>query len=267
MRKRGLRDTNVLGAFLGSSDLTREVKILSDGEHFDAEFEGKQNDIQFYLDLVNARPGSRVLELGVGTGRVAIPLAKSGHQVYGMDVSPSMLKQAQAKATEQGVKLELKAGKIEELVMERSFDFIISPFNTLMHLPKPAMQALLGKVQSGLTSGGTFVVDVGNPSKYQGQMEQGQFYSTRYKNPKGEGDIVVTTKMKLYPNKLEFVRYFRDSNESLLSEELIQMYYFGVAEWREMVESSGLTVHAVYGDHQGGDLQPTSKSLILVCRK
>jgi ubiquinone/menaquinone biosynthesis C-methylase UbiE len=75
-------------------------------------------DIAFYVDLAR-RANGPLVELAVGNGRVAIPVAQAtGQQVAGIDSSPAMLQQAQALATAAGVQLDLRQGDMRDLALD-----------------------------------------------------------------------------------------------------------------------------------------------------
>lgn len=97
-------------------------------------------DVALYASLAPA--GGSVLELGAGTGRVAIALAERGLSVVGVDLAPAMLAQAEAKRAglpaELAGRLEFRRGDMGALELKRTFDAVISPFFTLAHLPAGA---------------------------------------------------------------------------------------------------------------------------------
>ena len=75
-------------------------------------------DVGFYVSLAGEADGPLV-ELAVGNGRVAIPVAQAtGRPVIGIDTSPAMLEQARARAAAAGVELELREGDMRELTLE-----------------------------------------------------------------------------------------------------------------------------------------------------
>ena len=92
-------------------------------------------DIPFYVELARQAHGPLV-ELAIGNGRVAIPIAQAtGQRVIGLDTSPAMLEQARARAAEAGVELDLRAGDMRELALDEPAALIYCPFRALLHLP------------------------------------------------------------------------------------------------------------------------------------
>src|SRR3712207_6118552 len=91
-------------------------------------------DVPFYVGLARDADGPLV-ELAVGTGRVAIPVAQAtGQRVIGIDSSPAMLAQARARAAAAGVELDLRAGDMRDLALDEPAALIYCPFRALLHL-------------------------------------------------------------------------------------------------------------------------------------
>lgn len=97
-------------------------------------------DIEIYRGLVP--PGGSVLELGVGTGRVAFALAAGGLTVTGVDLAPTMLVQARAKLAMAdplvAARLRFLQGDMADLHLAETFDTVICPYFSLAHLPAGA---------------------------------------------------------------------------------------------------------------------------------
>ena len=92
-------------------------------------------DVPFYVELARRSDGPLV-ELAIGNGRVAIPVAQAtGRRVIGIDSSPAMLAQARLRAAEAGVELDLRAGDMRDLALDEPAALIYCPFRALMHLP------------------------------------------------------------------------------------------------------------------------------------
>ena len=108
--------------------------------------------------LLELADGGPVLELGVGTGRLALPLAGHGLEVTGVDSSPAMLEQLTAKARAAG--MPLIEGDFTDVVVGRSFRLVVLAFNTLFALPtQDAQVACFANAARHLEPGGRFVVE------------------------------------------------------------------------------------------------------------
>src|SRR6188474_2208475 len=104
-------------------------------DRYDDASTGVGPDVPFYVGLARDADGPLV-ELAVGTGRVAIPVAQAtGRRVVGIDASPSMLEQARVRAVEAGVELDLREGDVRELEIEEPAALIYCPGRSLLHLP------------------------------------------------------------------------------------------------------------------------------------
>jgi hypothetical protein len=91
-------------------------------------------DIAFCVGLALATDGPLV-ELAIGNGRVAIPVAQAtGRRVIGIDSSPAMLAQARVRAAEAGVDLDLREGDMRDLALDKPAALIYCPFRALLHL-------------------------------------------------------------------------------------------------------------------------------------
>src|ERR687886_1302519 len=92
-------------------------------------------DVAFYVELAREAKGPLV-ELAIGNGRVAIPVAQAtGRRVIGIDSSPAMLAQARANAAAAGVDLDLREGDMRDLTLDEPAALIYCPFRALLHLP------------------------------------------------------------------------------------------------------------------------------------
>src|SRR5881227_4401518 len=102
-------------------------------------------DVAFYDELAREADGPLV-ELAIGNGRVAIPVAQAtGKRVVGLDSSPAMLAQARERAVEAGVELDLREEDIRELEIDEPAALIYCPGRSLLHLPTWADAAETGR--------------------------------------------------------------------------------------------------------------------------
>src|SRR4051795_11453145 len=114
-------------------------------------------DVAFYCDLAR-EAGGPLVELAIGNGRVAIPVAQaSGRTVIGIDTSPAMLAQAGERAAAAGVELDLHEGDMRELALDEEAALIYCPFRALLHLPTWAdRRQTFERVAASLRPGGRF---------------------------------------------------------------------------------------------------------------
>src|SRR5207253_962289 len=111
----------------------------------------------FYVGLASEADGPLV-ELAVGDGRVAIPVAQAtGERVFGIDTSPAMLDRARARAIDAGVELDLLQGDMRDLALDEPAGLIYCPFRALLHLPTWAdRRRTFERVAAALRPGGRF---------------------------------------------------------------------------------------------------------------
>jgi SAM-dependent methyltransferase len=109
--------------------------------------------------LVELAAGGRALELGVGTGRIALPLAQRGVPVHGIDLSKPMVARLRAKPGGEG--LGVTIGDFATTMVDGSFRLVYLVCNTIMNLTTQSAQvACFRNVAAHLQPGGCFVIDV-----------------------------------------------------------------------------------------------------------
>lgn len=130
---------------------------------YDLDFEDYHDDFSFYRQLAENH-GRSVLELGCGTGRVAVPLAEAGLQVVGVDVNEAMLAVGRARASAAKVRVEWLHGDMTTLALGRRFNLVTVPLGGVQHLPgSDALVEALIVMARHLDRGGVAVVDIEAP--------------------------------------------------------------------------------------------------------
>jgi SAM-dependent methyltransferase len=123
-------------------------------------------DVAFYVEEA-VRAGSTVVELAVGTGRIAVPVATTGVRVIGVDSSPGMLEVCREHAELVGVAelLDLRLGELEAPPVSERVGLVTCPFRSFLHLlDDEARMRALRAARELLVPGGRFVFDVFAPS-------------------------------------------------------------------------------------------------------
>ena len=113
--------------------------------------------------LVELAGGGRALELGIGTGRIALPLSQRGVPVHGIELSQAMAARLRAKPG--GEAIGVTIGDFAATAVEGTFSVAYLVFNTIMNLTTQAAQvACFRNAAAHLEPGGCFVIEVGVPS-------------------------------------------------------------------------------------------------------
>jgi SAM-dependent methyltransferase len=146
-------------------------KLYSRARDYDIEYGGVKEDIVHWIRLCDAVEARKILELGVGTGRVAIPLARKGYSVVGLDITGAMIERAWDKINkencERGQKQRLQISLLPEdfsafNITEKNFDVIFIALNTFYHLLPNQRATCFESVIGHLKQTGIFVIDVFN---------------------------------------------------------------------------------------------------------
>lgn len=112
--------------------------------------------------LVELAGSGRALELGIGTGRIALPLARRGVSVHGIDLSKAMV--ARLRAKRDGEDIGVTIGDVATTTVDGSFSLAYLVFNTIMNLTTQAAQvACFRNAAAHLEPGGCFVIEVTIP--------------------------------------------------------------------------------------------------------
>ncbi|MBN1423595.1 class I SAM-dependent methyltransferase [Candidatus Fermentibacteria bacterium] len=243
------------------------AELYADGRHYDLENEGFTEDIPFYLRLA-ARHGGPILELGCGTGRIAIPLAQAGHDVTGLDMSEPMLRHARSKLAESSAALTLIQGDCRDFAFDRLFRLILFPFNAIAHLhDRESVDACFAAVRRHLAPEGRFVIDMFNPRlDYLDREPLQRFPVTEYADPDGRG-LVVITESSMYDRATQInhiVWHYRIGQIEDAMAVPNNMRIFFPQELAALLHYNGFCVECVLGDFDESPFQSDSPKQIIV---
>jgi len=232
-----------------------------------------EDDIPFYIDCIE-RYGEPVLELACGTGRVTIPLAKEGIDIIGLDVSGNMLKRAREKAAERNTDVEFIKGDMRDFSLDRNFNTILLPFNTMQRLIKfKEYESLFSRVRQHLSKEGRFVFEIFNPdfdiivdALNENSDEESEVI--RYDDPYGNGKVRVTEKTDFDPSThmldMEWYYHIDDELEAVKDWKLRILF---PKEIDATLRYNGFKVEKKYGDHDRSEFSADSDTQIIVCKK
>ena len=212
-------------------------------------------DVEFYVEVALAS-GGPVVELAVGTGRVAIPIARAGVPVIGIDQSAEMLAVARAYAERESVAqlVDLRTGDLLRPPVEERVPLVTCPFRSLLHLEsaEDKLAALRG-ARDLLSPGGRFVFDVFAPSREDIEETNGRW-------------------LEREPGIFERADWDEEARTLTLSVRSggtaasFGLHWLGEPEWRALLDEAGFEVEALHGwfDRRPFD---GGEDMIWVCRR
>jgi SAM-dependent methyltransferase len=226
-------------------------------------------DNLFYLNNILKTKG-KILEVGTGTGRLFTEALKNGADIYGIDISPSMIEVLKAKLnTDQQKRISLQ--NIVNFSFNTRFDLIIAPFRVFMHLIfKDDQMKALDNIYSNLNTGGFFIFDLfipdlkmlvtglDNVTDFDGEYEPG----CRLRR-------IVTTKPDLINQliNITFRMEWNDKKGDHAEEWNTSLRYFFRFELEHLLERSKFKDFKITGDFMGNELNSDSKEFIILCKK
>jgi SAM-dependent methyltransferase len=195
-------------------------------------------DVPFYVEEAG-RAGAPVVELGVGTGRIAVPIAVAGIDVIGIDSSAGMLAvcRERAEAAGVGARLDLRQGDLVEPPIEGPVPLVICPFRSYLHLRDDGeRRRALGAVRGLLAADGRLVFDVFTPAPDDIAETHGRWLER-------EPGIFERADWDTDARTLTLSVRGRDGE----ARATMSLAWLSPLEWRVLLDESGFEVEACYG--------------------
>jgi SAM-dependent methyltransferase len=207
-------------------------------------------DVAFYVGLAREADGP-VVELAVGNGRVAIPVARAtGQRVIGLDSSPAMLSLARAGAAGAGVELDLREADVRDLSLEEPAGLIYCPFRSLLHLATWAdRRRTFERVAASLRPGGRFAWNAFAFDHHVAARIDGVHQDDRSPH---------TIRYSVGDNRIDIIR--DDGATSSL-------WWTTKNEWLGLLDVSGLELEALHGGFAGEPFTDTSTEYVFTARR
>jgi SAM-dependent methyltransferase len=203
-------------------------------------------DVPFYVSLAEEADGP-VVELAVGTGRVAAPVARAiGRPVIGIDLSPAML----AQAREQDADLDLRLGDMRELELHEPAALVYCPYRALLHLPTWGdRRRVFERVARSLLPGGRFAWNV---------FAFDHAIAARLDGRRQEEPVPHTLRYAVGDNRIDIV----------LDNGATSSLWWGTRnEWLGLIDVAGLELEALYGGFARERFGDESREYVFVARK
>ncbi len=212
------------------------------------------------MTLLNLSSGARVLDLCCGQGRHAIPLARAGYRMIGLDRSRFLLARARQAAREAGVDVQWVRGDMRWLPWQEQFDACINLFTAFGYFQDDAEnQQVLHQVCNVLRPGGVLLLDTSNRDYYLLRMWPRSWQR--------HGQAIILEETDFNPTTCRFTMTFTWLENGRAESLTHSVRHYTVPELLGMLRLAGLSPTAICGDFDGSPFDLHSKRLIVVARK
>jgi len=240
---------------------------------FDLDYGGFTEDLDLYRNFA-AISGGPILDVGTGTGRVLLSLAAEGYRVVGVDVSPAMLRIAEAKLKASGLQAQFVRGDIRDLRLEERFHLAIVAADGLMHLSTLADQGqALQKLHDLLIPGGMLIVDLFHPHPERLLALDKELVLAWSKRDPQTGHMVskLVSRETDFALQLQHITFFYDELDKqghvtrVIAPFVLR--YLGRYEMELLLQRHGFVVEHVYGSYELDDFTADSDRMIFQARR
>ncbi len=233
-------------------------------------------ELDYYVNAI-ARTGGKVLELGVGTGRIAIPAVALGHHVVGVDLSEPMLEVARRKIGDAPLPgtLQLLRCDITKLDLpKKDFDLVIVPAHTLaLVLDQSSQSEVLRRAARHMSEVGKLIFNLFQPTDELLNSDPEEIFLLGVVEDEVNGGRHILTGTNRFDKDTQRNRCVQtiqtlDRDGKLVSCESLNVdfRYLHHHQVLAMLSDAGLQTCAAYGDFDGSPLTPESEEMIYVCR-
>lgn len=244
-----------------------------DPRYYDYVYARYRQDVRHYVRLAEAS-GGPVLELGAGTGRIAIATARAGIDVVMVDRTPPMIERARERLAKEPrrvrERIELVEGDLREVRIERRFPLVTAPFNVLQHVyGREDFERALCTVKHHLAPEGRFAFDVLQPDPASLARDPARFYKCRpITHPKNGGRYAYSEAFE-YDHETQIqttlMRFESLEGDDVFFDRLTQQQYFP-RELDALLHYNGFTVLTHHGSFEGAAIDELADTQVLVTR-
>jgi SAM-dependent methyltransferase len=239
---------------------------------YHAHHQNFREDLPFWQSLA-CRHGNPILELGCGTGRVLLPLAISGHKIFGIDISPDMLQFLnQQISPDIQSNISLINGDMTNFNVEAHFQLIISPCNTYSTIDADMRPVMLNCVYDHLAPGGVFGVSIPNPEMLSALAESTSEpeIETIFSHPVTGYPVQVSNYWKRNANVLTFIWHydhlFPNGHIERMTTSTDHQLSTKDQYIREML-AANFSIQSTYGNFEPEPFTHNSTDLIILAQK
>ena len=231
----------------------------------------------FYVEVCRcAKDGVKIVELGIGTGRIAINVAKEGRAVIGVDVSTTMLEHCRINAKQAGVdeRIDLIQADIRNFELHYQTELIIFPFRSFGHLlTHNDKRAALQQIYKNLQPGGRFIFDHYIFNEKWARANHGVPHLMYGEQTSHNGGLFIWDTY-MYDYSTQIMQCFITVEKTNPKGEVMQRTHHPLSfSWifpeqvEELVKETGFEVKNLYGDFHFGAFDKNSYEQIWVLQR
>lgn len=244
---------------MSNNEFTENLSKYANPKEYDETYKSYTEDLEFIKAHLDENTQS-IIELACGTGRLAIPLAKQGHLVYGVDIDAGMLNYAQNKATNEGVNIDLSVQDCTQLNLPIKSNFIFMTGNSFQHfLTNESQDALFNSVKRHLNPKGEFIFDTRNPILHE--LSNVDMFEELLESNGETTRVISKEEYNHLTQILECTSTYISSNNEY--KDSIKLRYTYPLELKRLLQQHGFELINLYGSWKKEKFDANSISMIV----
>ncbi len=218
-------------------------------------------EVEEILGLLRLPPGTCVEDLGCGRGRHAIPLARKGYKVTGVDISEVMLRMARARAGREGIPVEWVKEDMRTFCRSGAFDLALSLFTSFGYFSDAENQKVLDNIGRSLKEGGRLLLDLRNAGKGLSPLED---MDKTIAVPSGSLRMSVRFDRR---NRRAKAEHTLTRPDGIRISSAFDVRVYSMEELREMIRNAGMRIIDFYGSLSGAPFTEDSSRLVALAAR
>ena len=242
--------------------------IYHNPQRYDDQFWWKKNDMEFWKKIYNQLSNNKVLELGSGTGRLAIPLLKEGANYTGVEISEEFCQHSDKKIKQQNLTANFINKDFRNFELHKTYDMIFIGFNSFLHLLTDLdVMKFLNTVKKHMHSNTLFYIDifVPNPSflHREKKRERNLEYIDSLTNKITYIDEISKYDIITGIIKITWIYYSDSKKEDVRYYFTMKMYYPDTMN--RLLIDAGFNINNLWGDYNQSIFNESSELQIYEC--
>lgn len=243
--------------------------IYNNPYDYDLKYSTYQKDYQLIFEWAKKKNG-KILDLGCGTGRLTIPLAKKGYKVEGVDLNSFMLRRAEEKANKLGLNIAFHEMDLTNLNFNEKAAMMFMVGNTFQHILTNHLQdQMLLSIHDHLEDDGILIFGTRMPDLIE--LAEIQNYEETFLTDTNQ--LILERHVEEYDLRSQILtctinKYLiKGDREEWMNEEQIQIRYSFPQEINRLVTQNNYEILHTYGTWDKEELTIDSKEIIMILRK